>query len=334
MIRIATFNLENLDEVTDAASRDPSLAVRSTFLRPALARLRADIICFQEIHGQEREGQPRDILALREVLAPTRYARHQLVSTKKADGSEVYDKRNLVTAFPADYELLETKQINGDRVPNPLYRRVIAGDETAKELTWERPLLYTKLKTPDGIVLHILNVHFKSKLATRASHLMADRYSWKSAAGWAEGYFVSSMKRVGAALEARVVIDDILDADDKAHILIAGDFNCQNDEVPMMAIRGRVRETGNVELAAKEMFPLENNIPESSRYSLFHHGKGEMIDHVLVSRSLASSFVKAEIHNEFLQDESLNYSWDSKFPDTDHAPVIAEFDDELWQVSV
>ena len=110
-------------------------------IRPALERLRADIIRFQEINGQERAGEPRDLHALRTLLAGTRYAGHTLLSTRLADGSQVYNSRNLVTAIPPGWEAEDIQQINGDAVPNPVYQRVIAGDETPKTLAWERPLL-------------------------------------------------------------------------------------------------------------------------------------------------------------------------------------------------
>jgi len=93
-----------------------------------------------------------------------------------------------------------------------------------------------------------------------------------------------------------------------------------------MAIRGRVEETGNSELARTQMFPCENTIPESARYTLFHHGKGEMIDHLLISRGLLNLYVGAEIHNEVLTDESIAFRGDSTFPAPDHAPVVASFD--------
>jgi exonuclease III len=70
-LRIATFNLENLDETATEGS--PDLPARIPVLRQALARLRADVLCLQEIHGQERPGQPRQLLALDEVLAGTAY---------------------------------------------------------------------------------------------------------------------------------------------------------------------------------------------------------------------------------------------------------------------
>lgn len=71
--------------------------------------------------------------------------------------------------------------------------------------------------------------------------------------------------------------------------------------------------------------PCENNIPESRRYSLWHLGTGEMFDHVLASRMLFGAFSSAEVHNEVLPDESGAFRTDVKFPESDHAPVVAEF---------
>ncbi|MCQ0969274.1 endonuclease/exonuclease/phosphatase family protein (plasmid) [Paracoccus sp. TK19116] len=331
MFRIATFNLENLDEDPADEPGRPTFLERAALLRPALERLRADILCLQEVHGQERSGQPRDLLALRALLADTRYANHQMVSTKTRDGSQVYDVRNLVTLVPPGWDIREVAQINGEIVPNPLYQRTVAGDPQPRPLEWERPLLWLRVATPTGVEMHILNAHFKSKLATPAADLMEDRFTWKLAAGWAEGFFVSSMKRVGAALEARAVIDLIFDDDPAALILIAGDLNANSDEVPLMALRGRVEDTGNGALANRVMVPLEMNVPDSKRYTLIHHGKGEMIDHILASRRFVQAFSHTEIHNEILPDESVAFATDVKHPESDHAPVVAVFYDDLLE---
>jgi len=329
MFRLATYNLENLEEDQGPDSQ-PSFAARAAVIRPALERLRADVICFQEINGQERPGQKRDILALKALLAPTRYGAHQLITTKTESGNEAYNERNLVTALPADWQVEDVQQINQDRMEAPVFKRTVLPGEEAKPQRWERPLLCVTARPPQGAPMHILNVHFKSKLATRFDPLMEDRFTWKSASGWAEGFFLSSVKRVGAALEARLVIDDLLDQDPQARIVIAGDFNAKSDEVPVMAIRGRVEETGNGALAGRVMIPLENNVPEPARYTLWHHGKGEMIDHILVSRAMLAAFSHTEIHNEILPDESIAFRGDMDFPEPDHAPVVAAFDDSLW----
>jgi exonuclease III len=51
-----------------------------------------------------------------------------------------------------------------------------------------------------------------------------------------------------------------------------------------------------------------------------------MLDHLLVSRSLLAHYRGSEIHNELLHDESVAFGTDVKFPESDHAPVIAEFE--------
>jgi len=51
-----------------------------------------------------------------------------------------------------------------------------------------------------------------------------------------------------------------------------------------------------------------------------------MLDHHLVSRGMLALYTGAEIHNELLHDESIAFSTDKKFPESDHAPVIAEFE--------
>jgi exonuclease III len=72
--------------------------------------------------------------------------------------------------------------------------------------------------------------------------------------------------------------------------------------------------------------PIENTVPQSSRYTLFHQGRGEMLDHMLVTRNLLAHYRGSEIHNEVLHDESASFATDGKFPESDHAPVVATFD--------
>ena len=135
------------------------------------------------------------------------------------------------------------------------------------------------------------------------------------------------MKRVGQALQARLLIDRLFDQHGLETLIgICGDFNSTADEVPLQAIFGPVEETGNPAHGPRVMVPCENNVPDSARYSLFHLGHGEMLDHIVVSRPLLRFFRGAEIHNEALPDESGAFRTDTKFPESDHAPVVATFD--------
>ncbi len=325
-MRIATFNIENLDEVED--DRSPSFEVRAAALRPALERLDADILCLQEVHGQERQGEPRRLLTLIKLLEETKYADFQIESTRVVGKPDVYDVRNLVTVIRPDMEFTEVRQIRNDRTEKPQYRYVTTGnpDEPVRDITWERPLFYTKVHLPSGTTIHVINLHLKSRIPTDIPNQKIDRFTFKTAAGWAEGYFVSSIKRVGAALETRIVIDDIFDDEPDANVVVCGDFNADLDNVPVAAIRGRVEDTGNGDLGGRVMLPCETSVPDSSRFSLYHHGRPEMLDHLLVSRAMIYSYRGTEIHNETLHDESVAFAFDTKFPESDHAPVVATFD--------
>ncbi len=108
-LRIATFNLENLDEKTDEG--DPALEDRIELMRPQLLRLEADVLCLQEVHSQEKRGQRR-LSALEELLEETPYARYGRVSTSVEDGSEFYRERNLVVL--SRYEILDHHQYKHD----------------------------------------------------------------------------------------------------------------------------------------------------------------------------------------------------------------------------
>jgi exonuclease III len=321
-LRIATFNLENLD---DKPGDQPTLEERIEVMRPQLIRLKADILCLQEVHGQETPGEPRRLLALNKLLENTPYAGYNQISTITAAGDQVYDVRNLVIL--SHFEIIDHKQYRNEYIPAPQYQKVMSvpAEDEAKRITWERPIFYARISVPDDQIIHVINLHLKSRIPSNIEGQKINNYTWRNASGWAEGYFISSMKRVGQALETRILVDNIFDEDETAHIVVCGDFNATSDNVPVQAIRGDVENTGNGDLASRVLVPCENTIPESSRYSLLHQGRGEMIDHLLVSRSLLAYYNKTEIHNEILHDESIAFAMDTKYPESDHAPVIAEF---------
>jgi len=322
-IRIATFNLENLD---DKAGQQPSLNERISVLRPQLLRLRADIMCFQEVHGQETSGQPRDILALKKLLEQTPYSSFQIASTKTS-ANEVYNERNLVVV--SRFPVLSAAQYNNTIVPAPSYKTVTAlpaSANTVKDVKWERPIFHVKLDLGNGRQLHMINLHLKSRAPKDIDGQKINNYTWRSGAGWAEGTFLSSMKRVGQALETRLLLDQLFDNEPGALITVCGDFNAHPDEVPVEAIRGSVLNTDNPALYAREMIPCEHTIPETSRYTFIHRGPKRMLDHMLISQSLLPFYSHSEIHNETLQDESISFATDKKFPESDHAPFIAEFE--------
>lgn len=321
-IRIATFNLENWDEV--AAGVRPSLAERIALMKPQILRLDADIVCFQEVHGQERPGQPRALLALSELLAGTGLEGAFVESTKTEDG-EVFNERNLVIV--SRHAVEDREQLRNNLVDPPMYQLLTAIPPATepKPIRVERPILHVTVQVA-GAPLHVINVHLKSKIPFDVPGQKLDRFTWRTAEGAAEGSFISSMMRMSQAVEVRRLVDAILTQDADARIVVAGDFNAEPDEVPVLAIRGQVEDTGNGDLAGRVLAPIENSVAEPSRYTLFHHGNGQMLDHMLVTRNLLAFYRGSEIHNELLHDESAAFADDKKFPESDHAPVVATFD--------
>lgn len=320
--RIATFNLENLDDIPESS---PTLAERIAVLRPQLQRLRADVLCLQEVHSQGPSGS-RTLAALDALLTGTPYAAYHRATTLTT-GGELYDERNLVTLSARP--IVAPRILRDSDGPRPRYQMATAlpPDPTADAIQWERPLLLTPIDLGGGLTLHVINLHLKSKIASNVPGQKIDDYTWRSVSAWAEGSFISAMKRVGQALHVRMEIDRLFDSLGTATLIaVCGDFNAETREVEVKTICGPVEETGNKDHGLRLMIPCENNIADSSRYSLLHLGHGEMIDHVIVSRGLLSRFVRAEIHNEALPDESGAFRVDAKFPESDHAPVIAEFE--------
>jgi predicted extracellular nuclease len=231
-----------------------------------------------------------------------------------------------VVATP--FQVLSVEQLCNDLVDPLVYRRLTANPPDAAAVTVgiERPILHVQLDPPDGARLHVVNVHLKSKIPTNIPGQKIDPYSWRSADAWAEGSFISSMKRMSQALEVRRLVDQILDTDPTAQIVVAGDFNASPDEVPVMAIRGDVENTGNPDLVGRVLVPIEHTIPAPARFTLYHQGRGEMLDHMLITRNLLAHYRGSEIHNEVLHDESAAFAIDRKYPESDHAPVVATFD--------
>jgi len=119
-LRISTFNLENLDDRPGPGS---SLGERIAVIRPQLLRLRADILCLQEINGQEPDkknktgNKGRTLRALDALLAETPYAGFHRISTRSVSGSGVRDKHNLVIL--SRYPIKDHAQVRHHLVPPP-----------------------------------------------------------------------------------------------------------------------------------------------------------------------------------------------------------------------
>lgn len=322
-IRIASFNLESLD---DRPGEGPALEARIAALRPQLLRLRADVLCLQEVNGQ-RKGKrgPRRLAALGRLIEGTPYEGMRLLHTAGAEPGSALDVHNLaiLTGLP----VLDWGQHRHDFAPALRYRPASLGPDAAEiALEFDRPLLRALLEPPGGGRLHVVNLHLRAPLAAALPGQKSGPFAWRNAAAWAEGYFMSEAKRSGQALEARLLVDDILNADAEALVCVCGDFNAEERETPVRLLMAGEEDTGAGALAGRALVSLERSLPESQRFTVRHHGRAQMVDHMLISRGLLAWYRGLEVHNETLGDEVVAYAGVERAPDSFHAPLVAEFE--------
>jgi endonuclease/exonuclease/phosphatase family metal-dependent hydrolase len=322
--RIATFNLESLD---DRPGLLPPLAARIAVLRPQLRRLDADVLCLQEVNAQATDKQaPRRLAALDRLLRETAYARFHRVTSTRPGTDVLAERHNLVIL--SRFAIRQRRQHWHDLVPPPRYRPVTARPPAAgaEPVRWERPVLWAVLELPDGRPLHVCNLHLKAPLATFLPGQKADGLRWESIGGWAEGFFLAAVKRAGQALEVRLAVDRLFDAEPEALVAVCGDFNAEALEMPLRLVAGDPEDTGNPDLADRSLAPLDRVVAAERRYTVLHHGRREMLDHLVVSPTLLAHYRGGEILNRDLSDEAVAYEPSELPPGSFHAPVVAEFD--------
>lgn len=325
-LRLATFNLENLG----ARRRgEPTTAERVAALRPLLTRLDADILCLQEVNAQsDNRGTdsngPRRFATLEALIEGTAYAgyaRAHAGGVGPANGPPA-DIHNLVTL--SRLPILGAEAVRHALVAPPAWRPSTAAPGSPAAVEWDRPLLHTRHALPGGAALHLVNLHLRAPLAANIPGQKLSAQSWRSAAAWAEGFYLAALKRVGQAVEARLLVERLFDGEPNARIALCGDFNAELAETPLRAALAAVEDTGNAALAGRALYPVEALAPAESRYSVLYAGRQALVDHVVVSIELRRGFVRAEILNEGLLDEA-DASGDA-IAGSYHAPIVVEFE--------
>jgi endonuclease/exonuclease/phosphatase family metal-dependent hydrolase len=327
-MRIATFNIENLDIGPD---EEVPFEARTAALRPILERLAADIVCLQEVNGQHVPNAPeRRLVALDALLEGTRYAAYHRAATAGPSGHGVASVHNLVTL--SRYPLRRHRDLRHERVAPPLHSFLsgTAKGTGPQPIAFDRPLLLAEIETPGGRPLHVVNLHLRAPRASPIPGEKLDGSTWRTAAGWGEGFLLSSLKRNGQALELRLTVDDLLADAPDALIAVAGDFNAEEHETPVRIAVASPEETGNAALAAQALVVLDRAIPAERRWSVLHRGRPQMLDHILASQALSRRLRRIEVHNEGLCDEAaagaagVASGVASGVAGSSHAPVVAE----------
>ena len=320
-LRLATFNLESLAAEGPGAL---TLEERAELLRPQLIRLRADVLCLQEVNARELADGSRDLAHLDRLIAGTAYAGFARAVTAGAHG-KLLDRHNLVVL--SRYPIAHAGQLRHDLVPPLTLRRVTGeGAPADYKIEWDRPAQQVTLQLDEATRLHLFNLHLRSRLASLIPGAKTGPLSWASAGAWAEGAYFSAVKRTGQALEVRLSIERLFDAEAEPLIAVAGDLNSEADEMAVEILCADTDNVANPHLADRALALLHRRGDEASNVSMLFHGRRLRPDHVLVSRALLGWYRELEVHNELLHDEAVALATQAPSAESYHAPVVAEFE--------
>lgn len=313
---IASLNLDSLDEPPDAPL---PLDARIAVLRPLLEALEADILCLQEVNSQKRRGRRPQLAALDRLLEGTRYADYDRVETQSRSGFRPLDVHNLVTL--SRFPIAESGQLLNGLVPAPSYRRSTAEPRPlrAEPVRWDRPLLYAAHELGKGRTLWTVNLHLRAPIAAFVPGQKLPDGGWRAVPPWAEGFLLAAIKQCGQALEARLLIERLLDADPQAWIAVCGDFNAERSEMPVRLVEAAPEDTGNPALADRQMHILgESATPVA--HTVIHAGRRMRPDHIMASTALAKRFQAMRALNESITDDTAPPG-----PHSVHGALVARF---------
>ncbi|WP_299478542.1 endonuclease/exonuclease/phosphatase family protein [uncultured Roseibium sp.] len=322
-MKLATFNMESYGgDRYEVAALKPRLAA----LRPRIEELEADILCLQEVNAQKVKAAPqRQFLALDLLLAGTAYETFHRVASERAPGKGPGDKHNLVIL--SRYPISNHESIFQLRAHAPLWQPTTAdpGYDAPEEVTFERPILKAQIDLGAPKPLHLFVVHLRAPIAAMIRGGKTAARTWKSTAAWAEGYQLSVLKQSSQALELRLAVEDLFDRDEKAQIILTGDFNATGETGTLRLLRADPDDTASPEWAHRRLFQIDASLPISKRQTVLHKGKGQALDHILASVTLTDRTRDVRVFNTGLPDEVFD-AGDEDYAGSYHAAMRAEFD--------
>lgn len=311
--RIGTWNLENLFRPgKDGPSSKDEYDQKLATLAATITDLAPDVLCVQEV------GDPDALDDLVEQLDGTWH-------TALADP----DGRGIRAGVIARSELSDIDQISA--FPDTLQPVQVEDDGSTID-QMGRPALRARVDL-GGTTVTVISTHLKSKLLS----FPGGRFNPKDEGERARYGFYALTRRAGEAAALRAGVDVSLDGDGSERaVVVAGDLN---DE-PLAATTQILLGPGGSEIGTKgyetpdkgdatRLWNIAPLIPEKERYSRVYQGRPELIDHILVSKTLVDKVTAASAGSATLgKTPSItdNPRPRKDKPGSDHRPVVADFD--------
>ena len=302
---LATWNLENLFRPGSRFGPDDERTYRAKVaaLGARIADVAPDVLAIQEVG---------DAAALDDVLAQAG-GRWQVVL------SDFPDERGIRVGLASRSRLADVAHLRA--FPEPI-APVQADDRGTTIAEMGRGALSARLVRED---LVLVTCHLKSKLLRFGMDRFTPRDEGERARYAAYGLF----RRAAEAATVRAHVDAVIAA---RPVCVLGDLNDEPVAATTQLLLGPPgSEIGTPGFErpdrgdASRLWNLAPFIPEERRFTRRYRGRGELIDHILVSHALVRAVVRVDTVGE---PPSIGDDPELRFdePSSDHALLLAEFD--------
>lgn len=316
MTVIGTWNLENLFRPGDEDGRPPDQATyeaKLDALAGTIDRMAPDVLGVQEI-GES--------VALDDLV-------ERLAGDWTTHVSAHPDPRGIRNAVISRLPVEETEDLvaYADGV-GPV--RASDGGDLSTEMG--RGAFRVRVRTAGGGTVDVVTCHLKSKLLSYPG----GRFNPRDESERARYGAFALYRRAAEAATVREWANTLLDGDGQDRsLVVCGDLNDEPGAATTQILLGpggsEIGTPGQNQPDQGDAWRLWNTaplIPEARRYSRIYRGRGELIDHILVSHRLLQRVETVDS----LVDRGLPSVTDDPRPraaaeDSDHAPVVATFRD-------
>lgn len=325
-LKVMTWNLENLFSLghPNAPKTAEDYRQKLESLAAVILRLDSDILAVQEVGNVEAFKELIDLLE-------NRYPHLEL--------SNFPDRRGIRVGFVSKLAIAEAEDIKD--LPSAGLSKIVGYSEngTTEISQLGRGALRIVVEPKPDFPLHLINVHFKSKLLSYPSTTDRPRFSPTNENERARVAGLALLKRTAEAVAVRVEANKLLENDNSQALIVLGDFN----DVPSAATTQIIQGASGSEIGTRgfklpdkgddtRLFNLAPLIDPHRRYSRIYRQNKELIDHIFVSQELLSdrdeNLPVVDSHIDFADNMPSigdNPTDRRNKPSSDHAPISAIF---------
>jgi endonuclease/exonuclease/phosphatase family metal-dependent hydrolase len=339
---VMTWNVENLfppGSFVSPNSRKPvtkeHFEAKLNFLTSFITSLDElpDVIAFQEIGGQDNNDLT-SIETLQSRLG-SNYP-HSAVS-------QFPDGRHIRVAFLSRIALTNIVDFR-DFPAGPLSAVPDFGDKPVTRMS--RGALKVEVEPDPGLRIRLVTTHFKSKLLTFPTSDGGSPFQPKDENERAFGAGIALMRRAAEAVTVRTFINSGIEASPDVRTVVLGDLNDEPLAATSQLLLGPAdgdiktddKHNSNRLYNLVDSIPLRGNntkefLAAEERFTRIQEGRGELIDHIMVSRNLLlthnKEFTVQEVHSfvDVIAGQNVTSNPNARATSVppDHAPVLARF---------